>query len=179
MPEQYVGISDANGDKLLVGADGSIAVTGTVTSGGGTVAANQGTAAATANAWPIKVSNGTATADLAPATPSSQGNALLVTSGILTAPVSLNALTAVGPGVVIDFGSGKSFITMAAQATVAVGAVALSVSQDNIRWFTGTPVTVAAGTVVTATQTGAWRYARVDITTAITAGTVTATLMAS
>lgn len=56
MPSQYVGISDDEQNKLLIGADGSIAVTGSLSSGG---SVTQGTPAAAANAWPVKVTDGT------------------------------------------------------------------------------------------------------------------------
>jgi hypothetical protein len=80
---------------------------------------------------------------------------------------------------VADFGSGKQQITLVitAGAGVSAGAVALEVSQDNTNWFRGTPVTKSAPGVTSATITGAWRYARGNVTTTITGGTVSATLM--
>lgn len=59
MPSQYVGISDDDQNKLLIGDDGSITVTGSLSSGG-TVA--QGTPAVAGSGWPVKVTDGTNTA---------------------------------------------------------------------------------------------------------------------
>lgn len=140
------------------------------------ITTTQGAPGTTANAWPIKVTDGTDTATVA-------GTALSVTSGIETAVVTLNALTAVGPGVVVDFGSAKANVSMVFTATggVSAGAVALEVSHDNSNWFqTGTPVTLAASTTGNiAIGNNAFRYARGEITTTVTGGTVSATLMAA
>src|SRR5690349_5641935 len=163
--------------EMRVSIDGSASTALTVS---GTTTGNQGTAAATAGAWPVKVSNGTATADLAPASPSSQGNALLVTTGILTAPITLNALSAVGPGVVVDFGAAKSNVSMVFLGTVAAGTVVLDVSHDNSTWFTtSSPIAVTTTPQNISVGGNAFRYARGRITATVTAGTVTATLMAS
>jgi hypothetical protein len=159
---------------VTTSSSGTTTITGTV---------NQGTPAANANAWPIKISNGTSTADLAPSSPSSQGNALLVTTGILNAPVTINALTAVGPGVVVDFGSAKANISAVFTTTagISAGAVALEVSQDNSNWYrTGTPATLTASAVSNiAISNNAFRYARGAITTTVVGGTVSATIQAA
>lgn len=109
------------------------------------------------------------------------GAGLVVTTGALISSATLSAQSATGAGTVVDFGSGKSNITMAitAGAGVSAGAVALEVSQDNTNWFRGTPVTQSAPGVTQTNQGGAWRYARGNVTTTITGGTVSATLMAS
>lgn len=180
-------MSVTDGSLTTDGAASTVRVVGTVTTtpGGtqtvsGTVTANQGTAAATANAWPTKVSNGTATVDVAPATASALGNALLVTTGNLNAPQTINALTAVGPGVITDFGAAKTNISAVFTTTagVSAGAVALEVSQDNSNWFrTAAPVTLTASTVINiAISNNAFRYARGAITTTVVGGTVSATL---
>jgi hypothetical protein len=108
---------------------------------------------------------------------------MVATTGALVPSVSLNALTAVGPGVVADFGSAKANVSMVFTATAGVGAgaVALEVSHDNSNWFrTGTPVTLVASTTGNIAISGnAFRYARAAITTTVTGGTVSATLMAS
>lgn len=146
----------------------------------GTVTANQGTAAATAAAWPTKLSNGTATADLAPANPSAQGNALLVTTGTLTAPATLTAASAVSNGTTVDFGAAKQCITLVvtASAGVSAGVVALQVSQDNTNFYshTTTVTTSAPGVSQVTIPSVAFRYARGAITTTITGGTVSATI---
>lgn len=149
----------------------------------GTVTANQGTPAATANAWPTKVGNGTANVDVAPATPSGQGNALLVTGGVLTAGTTLSAASGISSGTVVDYGAAKNNFTLVvvASAGVSAGVVALEVSQDNTNFYRHTTsVTTSAPGVSQVTMSGfAFRYARGAITTAITGGTVTATLMAT
>lgn len=169
------------------GAAETVRVVGTVTAiptgtqtVAGTVTANQGTAAVTANAWPTKIGNGTSNADLAPSSPSSQGNALLVTTGILNAPATLTAASAISNGTTVDFGAAKANITLVvtAGAGVSAGVVTLQLSQDNTNFYSHTTtVTTAAPGVFQATLTGvAFRYARGSITTTITGGTVSATI---
>lgn len=111
------------------------------------------------------------------------GAGLVVTSGTLISSQTMNALTAAGPGVVADFGSAKANVScvFVTTAGISAGAVALEVSHDNISWFrTGTPVTLTASAVSNIAISGnAFRYARGAITTTVTGGTVSATLMAS
>lgn len=110
------------------------------------------------------------------------GAGLVVTTGSIIDGVSLDAVSIVGAGAVVDFGSGKAHITMAvtASAGVSAGVVALEVSQDNVRWYPVTPaITLTAPGVTQSTQMGAWRYARANITTAITGGTIRASIMAA
>lgn len=163
-------------------------VTGTFTPSGtqtvaGTVTANQGTAAATASAWPTKIGNGSANVDVAPAAPSGQGNALLVTGGVLVSTTTLSAASAVSNGTVVDYGAAKNNFTLVivASAGVTAGVVALEVSHDNTNWYRHTTtVTTSAPGVSQVSMSGfAFRYARGVITTTITGGTVTATLMAT
>lgn len=179
-------MSVTDGSLTTDGAQQTVRIVGTVTTspGGtqtvsGTVTANQGTPAATANAWPMKLSNGTSTVDVAPASPSALGNALLVSTGTLPASSTLSAVSATGAGTTIDLGSAHTNISLAitASAGVSAGAVALEVSQDNTNFFRSSPVTQSAPGVTSVTITGAWRYARGNVTTAITGGTVSATLM--
>lgn len=180
--------------ELKVNVDNSVAtpvnVAGTVTttpSGtqtvSGTVTANQGTAAVTANAWPTKIGNGSANVDVAPLTPAGQGNALLVATGPLTAGTTLTAASAVSNGTVIDYGCAKANITLAvtAGAGVSAGVVALEVSQDNTNFYRHTTsITLTAPGVTQTSITGvAFRYCRGAITTTVTGGTVSATIMAS
>lgn len=160
--------------EMTVRVEGTVATT---SSGGtSTTTSNQGTAGATASAWPIKVTDGTDTATVA-------GTALSITSGSETSATTINALTAVGPGVVVDFGSAKANFTMVyfTPAGITAGAVALEVSHDNSNWFRITsPSTLTASTVAAQTVSGnAYRYARGAITTTVTGGTVSATLMAT
>jgi hypothetical protein len=174
-------VSVTDGSLTTDGAQQTVRVIGTVTATptgtqavSGTVTANQGTAAATASAWPIKVTDGTDVATVA-------GTALSVTSGIETAVTTINALTAAGPGVVVDFGSAKANVSAVffTTAGISAGAVALEVSHDSSNWFrTATPVTLTASSVINiAISNNAFRYARGAITTTVTGGTVSATLM--
>lgn len=180
-------MSVTDGSLTTDGAQQTVRVVGTVTATptgtqavSGTVTANQGTPAATANAWPMKLSNGTATADLAPANPSSQGNALLVTTGILNAPATLTTQSAVASGTTVDFGAAKQCITLVvtAGAGVSAGVVTLQLSQDNTNFYAHTTtITTTAPGVFSVSLTGvAFRYARGSITTTITGGTVSATI---
>lgn len=109
------------------------------------------------------------------------GAGLVVTSGSLIAAQVLTNQSSTGASGTVNFGSAKQNITLAitAGAGVSAGAVALEVSQDASNWFRVTPVTQSAQGVTQSNQQGAWRYARANITTAITGGTVSATLMAS
>ena len=158
---------------------GGNAVTTTVPVSG-TVTANQGTPAATANAWPTKVGNGSANVDVAPSAPSAQGNALLVTTGILTAPATLTNQSATANGTTVDFGAAKQCITLVvtAGAGVSAGVVTLQVSQDNTNFYahTTTITTSAPGVSQTSITGVAFRYARGVISTTITGGTVSATI---
>lgn len=131
-------------------------------------------------AAPITVTQGGQTANVAVPGPN-LGAGLVVTTGALISSATLTAQSATGAGVVADFGSAKTQTTIAitASAGVSAGAVALEVSQDNTNWFRGTPVTQSAPGVTQASITGAWRYARGNVTTTITGGTVSATLMAA
>lgn len=135
---------------------------------------------ASSTAAPITITQGGNTANVAVPGPN-LGAGLVTTTGALIASTTLSAASSTGAGTVADFGSGKQQITIAitASAGVSAGAVALEVSQDNTNWFRGTPVTQSAPGVTQANQGGAWRYARGNITTAITGGTVSATLMAA
>lgn len=60
MPEQYVGIADANGDRVLVSATGALLVDGSA-AGSGTTTANQGTPGVAASGWFVRVTDGTDT----------------------------------------------------------------------------------------------------------------------
>jgi len=180
-------VSVTDGSLTTDGAAQTVRLVGTVTTSptgtqtvAGTVTANQGTAAAVAQAWPIKNTDGTNTANIAVPGPN-LGAGLVVSSGTLIASTTLSAVSATGAGTVADFGSAKQNITLVITAGtgVSAGAVALEVSQDNTNWFRGTPVTQSAPGVTQSNQQGAWRYGRANVTTTITGGTVSATLMAS
>jgi len=181
-------MSVTDGSLTTDGAQQTVRIVGTVTTtpGGtqtvaGTVTANQGTPAAIANAWPIKFSDGTSTVNIALPGPN-LGAGMVATTGSLVSSAALTAASGTGAGAVTDFGSGKQNITLVvtAGAGVSAGVVALEVSQDNTNWYRSTSsLTQSAPGVTQANQGGAWRYARANVTTAITGGTVSATLMAS
>jgi len=131
-------------------------------------------------AAPINIQQGGNTANVAVPGPN-LGAGLVVSTGALISSATLSAQSATGAGTVADFGSGKQQTTLVitASAGVSAGAVALEVSQDNTNWFRTTAVTQSAPGVTQVTQAGAWRYARGNVTTTITGGTVSATVMAA
>ena len=182
MPELRVNVDNPTTNPVNVTGTITTSPSGTQTVSG-TVTANQGTAAATANAWPTKVGNGSANVDVAPTAPSGQGNALLVCTGPLTAGTTINAGSGTANGTTIDYGAAKANITLVvtASAGVSAGVVALEVSHDNTNWYrhTTTVTTSAPGTLQASVTGMAFRYARGVIATAITGGTVTCTIMGS
>lgn len=109
------------------------------------------------------------------------GAALQVATGLAVHGASLVGATT-GTGTSVDFGTSRSNVSLAiiTSAGVSAGAVALELSMDNTNFFRRTPVTTnTASTVFQDSAVGAWRYARAVVTTNITGGTVTATLMAA
>lgn len=129
----------------------------------------------------VSITQGGNTANVAVPGPN-LGAGLVVSTGTLVSSTTLTAQSATGAGTVADFGSAKQNITLAvtASAGVSAGVVALEVSQDNTNWYRSTSsLTQSAPGVTQANQQGAWRYGRANVTTAITGGTVSATLMAS
>ena len=158
-------------------AENTVRIEGTVTTSGSA----SGVGGSSANPGFTSIAQGGNVANVAVPGPLI-GAGLVVSTGALVATTTINALTAVGPGVVVDFGSGKANITFVYTATagVSAGAVALEVSQDNVNWFrTGSPATLTASTTAAISVVGAYRYARGAITTTVTGGTVSGTLMAA
>lgn len=155
-------------------AEMHVAIDGTVT----TATSSTGVGGTAGNPGFVSVVQGGNTALVTNPGPN-VGSALFVSSGSQNAVTSFAAVSATGAGTVADFGAAKSNITMAitASAGVSAGAVALEVSHDSTNWFRATPVTQSAPGVTQVNQAGAWRYARGNVTTAITGGTVSATLM--
>lgn len=131
-------------------------------------------------AAPITVTQGGNTANVAVPGPN-LGAGLVTTTGTLISSTTLTAQSATGAGTVADFGSAKQHVTIAvtAGAGVSAGVVSLEVSQDNTNWFATAGGALTAPGVTSTTVTGAWRYARGNVTTTITGGTVSATLMAA
>ena len=167
-------MSVVDGSLTTDGAQQTVRIAGTVTTVGGT----GGTGGTAANPSFTSIVQGGNTANVAVPGPN-LGAGLVTTTGTLISSATLTAQSATGAGTVADFGSAKQQITLAvtASAGVSAGAVALEVSQDNTNWFRGTPVTQSAPGVTQVNQGGAWRYARANVTTTITGGTVSATLM--
>lgn len=131
-------------------------------------------------AAPITVTQGGQTANIAVPGPN-LGAGLVTSTGTLISSTTLSAQSAIAAGTVADFGSAKQAVTLAvtAGAGVSAGVVALEVSHDNINWFRTNGSALTAPGVTSTTVSGAWRYARGAITTTITGGTVSATLMAA
>jgi hypothetical protein len=135
---------------------------------------------AASTAAPIAVTQGGQTANVAVPGPN-LGAGLVTTTGTLISSSTLSAQSATGAGTVADFGSAKQQVTIAvtASAGVSAGVVAIEVSQDNTNWFRTNGSALTAPGVTSTTVSGAWRYARGNVTTTITGGTVSATLMAA
>mgnify|MGYP001563254289 CR=1 FL=1 len=137
---------------------------------------NAGTGPSVANSWNMRITDGV---DIAPVSTSALGNALLVSSGTLSAGTSLNAVTAAATGATVDFGSAKSNITSMCVGTgTLAGTATIELSLNNVDWASST-VTIAATTGAVAGYSigRPARYARVSLGTTSGAGTITATLM--
>lgn len=136
---------------------------------------------AASTAAPTTITQGGNTANVAVPGPN-LGAGLVTTTGALISSATLTAQSSTGAGVVADFGSAHQNLTIAVTATGTItgGVVAIEVSQDNTNWFRTNGSALSAAGVTSTTVTGAWRYARGNVTTAITGGgTVSATLMAA
>jgi hypothetical protein len=111
-----------------------------------------------------------------PVTPQTQG---------IAPATSLTNVSAVSSGTALDGLSLRSTVAMVlnSSAGVSAGSVQLQGSLDNVNWYnlgtavsTTTASTVFAPVVVSAT---AARYARASVVTAITGGTISATVAVS
>lgn len=153
-----------------------VAIDGTVT----TVGSASGVGGSAASPGFTSISQGGNTANVAVPGPN-LGAGLVVTSGTLISVSSLAAVSATGAGSVADFGSAKQQITASiiAGAGVSAGVVALEVSHDATNWYRPTGSTLTAPGVTQVTVQGAWRYARGNVTTAITGGVIAVTIMAA
>jgi hypothetical protein len=168
--------------EMTVRIEGTVPTTpsGTQTVAG-TVTANQGTAAVTASAWPIKVTDGTNTASIA--VPGSGGSSLLVSTGTSAALTTLTAATT-GNGTSYDLGAAKANISLAVvvNGTVTSGTVRLEGSHNGTDWILlATSATLATGVNQDVTKSGvAYRFARGAVGTAVGGGgSVTVTVAAS
>lgn len=112
------------------------------------------------------------------------GSSVQVTDGSITAQTSLAAVTT-GNGATVDFGSAQTYFqgVIVASAGVGAGACQMQVSLDGTNWVTyGAVVTTAApgSFAVPATPIAtAARYARLVVTTTVTGGTVSGSVMVS
>lgn len=161
---------NVTGGSITTTPSGTQTVSGTVTS-------NAGTGPAAASGWFVRITDGTDTAFVTGL------NQLIVTTGQENAGTTFTAASGAANGTTVNFGSSLSNITMVitAGAGVSAGVVALEVTQDGTNWYRHTTtVTLTAPGVSQITMTGfAFRQARGVITTAITGGTIGATIMAS
>lgn len=189
----YVTISDPSApNAATVDSTGALKVSGATTVSSGTVTANQGTANTVANAWPVKITDGT---NSVPVIVSTRGNFFSVGEGSVTPGTSLSAVSALTTGTVVDFGSGSLAATfqLNVSGTVTAGAVTFLGSVDGTT-FQNLGVAQLASSGVTAANpftvttnlnalfhyTGmAIRYFRADVTTGVTGGaTVTVKIAA-
>jgi hypothetical protein len=168
--------------EMTVRIEGTVPIspTGTQTVAG-TVTANQGTAAAVASAWPIKVTDGTNTASIA--VPGTGGSALLVSTGTSAALTTLTAATT-GNGTSYDLGAAKANISLAVvvNGTVTSGTVRLEGSHNGTDWILlNTSAALATGVNQDVSKSGvAYRFARGAVGTAVGGGgSVTVTVAAS
>jgi hypothetical protein len=124
-------------------------------------------------------------------------NALCMTSGTITQAPSLSAVTAVSNGATVDLGAAQRSITFSivTSAGVSAGAVTLQVSVDGVNWGTpptGSLVILSAGTLANpltvASASTTWivtvpaatcRFARATVSTTITGGTVSVSIVGS
>ena len=108
------------------------------------------------------------------------GSILVTIGGPTTATQTIAAGTSgLTTGTVLDNGSMRTNHTLVVTTSAGVtnGVVTLLVSQDNTNFFKAATITTnTASTVLAVNFVGAFRYVRGDITTAITGGTVGATI---
>lgn len=112
----------------------------------------------------------------------SVGNALAVSTGSVFSGVTLNAATGNTTGTAVDSGSARSNWSMVAVGTATLaGTLTLELSLDNVTWVssTATATLTAAGTVGAFSTGRPARYARVSLSGATGAGTVTVNMMAA
>lgn len=91
--------------------------------------------------------------------------------------LSLPAGSTTGAGTALDNNGSCANHTLVtvASAGVAAGAVQLQGSIDNVNWANlGSPVTLTASTVQTASVVAAFQFVRANVSTTVTGGTVAA-----
>jgi hypothetical protein len=158
---------------------------GSAAGSGSTVVANQGTPNTAANGWPVKVTDGTNTANVT-AGPGASNNAILVTEGSVNSVTSLTAATTTVTGTVADFAAACQSATfqVVIAGTVTAGALTFFGSVDNTTFVNlgvaqlassgitaANPYTPVTSTNVLFHYTGLGvRYLRADVTTSITGG---------
>lgn len=169
-------------------AEQTVRIVGTVTatpSGtqtvAGTVTANQGTPAVTANAWPVEFSDGVSTVNIGLPGPN-LGAGMVTTTGTLVSATTLDAVTTDANGATMDTGSGHANCTVVGVGTdTLTGTITIEGSVDDTTFVsTGATVALTAAATVTATSSAkAFRYYRASLSDAGGTGTLTAKIMAS
>jgi hypothetical protein len=182
MPSQIVAVE--GGVDPVTGRTGNqfpipVALSGS--GSGSTVVANQGTPAATASAWPIKVTDGTNTAGII--SNANAGNSIEVASGFVLGGVTINGASSNISGAGVDGGSARSNWTAFCFPTgTLTGNLSMELSDDGGNWVpSGTTVTgFTVATNLGMYSTGrAARYARVNLTGSSGTGTITIRMMAA
>jgi hypothetical protein len=109
-------------------------------------------------------------------------NALLVSTGLQNAALTLNAVTGNATGSTVSCGSARTTATVVAVGTgTLTGTLTIEGSLDGATWVsTGSTVALtAAGTVTASSADRAFRFYRTSLSGAAGAGTCTATMMAA
>lgn len=181
MPSQIVAIE--GGVDPVTGRTGNqypvpVALSGS--GSGSTVVANQGTPAATASAWPIKITDGTSTAGII--SNANAGNSIEVASGFVLGGLTISGASSNINGAGVDGGSARSNWTAFCFPTgTLTGTLTMELSDDGGNWVpSGTTASIVAATNLGLYSTGrAARYARVNLTGSAGTGTVTVRMMAA
>ncbi len=160
------------GAEMTVRVDGATPVSGTVTS-------NAGTGPSVANAWNMKVTDGTDTAQVST---SGLGAALLVSTGTQTAGRTLAGVAGNTTGTTVDTGSGHSDFTGVLQVSgTLTGTATLELSLDGSSWVSSTvtfTITTAGNFPLYSIGRPA-RYGRITLSGAGGTGTLSADIMAA
>lgn len=108
------------------------------------------------------------------------GNAMAVSTGSVFSGPTLSAVTGNSTGVAVDAGSARaSWSAVGVGTATLTGTLTLELSLDNVSWVssTATVALTAAGTVGVFSTGRAARYARVSLSAAAGAGSVTVNMM--
>lgn len=171
MAENLVAVVNPDGTLVGSAASGTQPVSGTVTS-------NAGTGPSVANSWNMRITDGV---DIAPVSTSGLGNGLIVSTGTLTAGRTLAGVAGNTTGTTVDTGSGHSNYTAVLLVSgTLTGTATLELSLDNVNWVSSTvtfTITTSGNFPMYSIGRPA-RYARVSLSGAGGAGTLSADIMA-